>query len=150
MIAFQNGLDFIEKHQHSAFDRILGCGYGVRYYVERDEADDQEFNEREEEPRKVLLVNVLHWDYPIAEALFFDEGLNACCGMVKVDLAHQRRGIATAMFVLAEFVFGKPLSNPHANDRKRREAYQAFWTQPNRPFGNSRVAKPRRQNDAKT
>jgi len=54
---------------------------------------------------------------------------------VRVEPTHQRRGLATAMYVFAENVFGKPLSNYWASEPHQSEAAKVMWANPNRPFG---------------
>ena len=53
--------------------------------------------------------------------------------MVKPE--HRRKGIATAMYQYAEKVMGKRFQNEPEAGRGRTPAGQAFWNQPNRPFG---------------
>jgi len=52
---------------------------------------------------------------------------------VRVDSAHQRKGLASAMYEHAEKVSGKKLKNVGKN--KRTDSGKALWDQPERKFG---------------
>jgi hypothetical protein len=59
------------------------------------------------------------------------------CQNVSVVSAHQRHGIATSMYVLAERVMGLPMTNLWEGDPRQSEEAQGLWAQPNRPFGHA-------------
>jgi GNAT superfamily N-acetyltransferase len=124
MILFEDGSAVVKGSPHSAFDKIVSRGYGITFRIEQ-----------EVEPFKDLLVRVLHGDQTVAEADFTDDGFEAYCQNVRVDPSHQRKGIATAVYVFAETVLGKPLSNFWGSDHKQTPEAKALWAQPNRPFG---------------
>jgi ribosomal protein S18 acetylase RimI-like enzyme len=124
MVEFEDGSTVINENPHPAFDRISGSGYRITYRVEQ-----------EVEPFKDLLVKVLHGGDVIAEADFTDDGLYAHCQNVRVHPRHQRQGIATAVYVYAEKVYGKRLRNFWGDDPKQTPAAKALWAQRNRPFG---------------
>lgn len=58
-------------------------------------------------------------------------------GSVQVHPQHRRKGIATAMYVLAEKVSGKRF----VPDTYQTPSGRALWDQPNRPFGKSLLIK---------
>jgi GNAT superfamily N-acetyltransferase len=124
MVAFEDGSAIVKQSPHPAFDKILECGYRISFRIEQDV-----------ERFKDLLIEVLHGDNGVAEAEFTDDGASAYCQNVQVDPSHQRKGIATAIYVFAENVIGKPLYNFWGSDPKQTPAARALWAQPNRPFG---------------
>jgi len=80
-----------------------------------------------------LDVKVLKGSVRIATANVTDSDSGTYCQNVEVARAHQRRGIATAMYVLAELIFQKTLLRYWTSDQ-HSSAADAFWAQPNRPF----------------
>lgn len=60
---------------------------------------------------------------------------SAYCQNVEVEPAHQRRKIATAMYVFAERVLGAELEDFWGDEPDQTPAARALWAQPNRPFG---------------
>ena len=81
-----------------------------------------------------LDVRVLEDSVHIATANLTDSDGGTYCQNVEVASAHRRRGIATAIYVLAELIFQKPLCRYWTADQ-HSSAADAFWAQPNRPFG---------------
>jgi hypothetical protein len=94
---FEDGSTVIWQHPHPAFDKIIGRGYAVAYRLEQEGGS-----------LKDLVVRALHGDRVVGEADFSDYTLGAHCQNVSVDPGHQRQGIASALYVFAETVFGKP------------------------------------------
>jgi ribosomal protein S18 acetylase RimI-like enzyme len=115
----------IQIHPHAAFDRVLGAGYRIEFRVGPDEYMPDETR---------LDVKVLKGSVRIATANVTDSDSGTYCQNVEVARAHQRRGIATAMYVLAELIFQKTLLRYWTADQ-HSSAADAFWAQPNRPFG---------------
>lgn len=126
MRAFEAGSELFRLHPHVAFGRICQCGYEVWYRIENDEGYPA---------ARVLIVQISLQDQVVAKADFTDDGFTAYCQHVRVEPTHQRRGLATATYVFAEIVFGKPLSNHWASEPHQSEAAKAMWANPNRPFG---------------
>jgi hypothetical protein len=86
----------------------------------------------------------------VAGASFFQYEPNPhFCDRVEVLAEHRRRGLATALYVLAELKTGRPLDNFWKKQEKvweektgrqinfLTEEGNRFWNQPNRPFGTS-------------
>ena len=80
-----------------------------------------------------LLVKVLYKENRVAFADFVDDGSLAHCDNAEVASSYQRQGIGTAMYILAEIIFGKKLWDFWG--KKSSPAAQAFWARKNKPFG---------------
>jgi ribosomal protein S18 acetylase RimI-like enzyme len=126
MLAFTSGNDLLREHPHAAFDRTYHWGYEVWYRIE---------SKQECPSFRKLIVQVRLKDQVVAEADFADDGSAAHCQNVRVEPADQRRGIATAMYLFAEKVFGKSIRNHWAGDSAQTAAAKALWANPSRPFG---------------
>jgi GNAT superfamily N-acetyltransferase len=124
MDVFEDGAVIIEQYPHSAFDKVVGCGYTICYHIEQNV-----------ESLKELEVKVLYGENVVANANFTDDGRDAWCQNVRVLPAHQKQGIATAIYVFAEKVYGKALYNFWENNPAQTPAARALWAQSNCPFG---------------
>lgn len=128
MSGFKAGDEVMRLHPHSTFDKIRQLGFELRFRIEIEE----EFPDIKE-----LLVEVRLNEEVIATAEFMDDAGEkyAHCQNVKVNLECRRQGIATVMYVFAEKVFGRCLSNFWGDDPKQAPAAKALWANSNRPFG---------------
>ena len=122
IMPFVSASQIIEQNPHSAFDRV--SGFVVVY--ELDEEIPGWFS---------LKVQVKQADRIIGWGEFTSDPDYAHSQNVAVDAEFRRRGIATAMYVLAEKVFGKPLT-PLWDGNENSVDAKALWKQPKRPFGN--------------
>ena len=57
------------------------------------------------------------------------------CQNVRVGASHRSEGLADAMYVAAERIFGQPLVNYWDGDPTQTDAARGFWARPDRPFG---------------
>jgi hypothetical protein len=126
--AYNDAEMLIQKHPHPAFDRVLGAGYRMEFRVGPDKYMPDEMS---------LDVRVLEGSAHVATANLTDSDGGTYCQNVEVASAHRRRGIATAIYVLAELIFEKTLFRYWTADQ-HSSAVDAFWAQPNRPFGGKR------------
>jgi GNAT superfamily N-acetyltransferase len=117
-----DGNDYIGQRPHPAFAALIP--FVVRYVIEEDVKNFLE-----------LTIYVNDGEVRIAEANFSDDCGGTFCQNVLVQPPYQRRGIATALYVLAESLFGKTLSNSLWDESDQSKAARALWAQPNRPFG---------------
>src|SRR5437764_15038311 len=99
MYTFINAGPVIAANPHPAFDRVLSLGYSLAY--RRDP----------ERSLRCLVVQATHTGGVAAEADFGDDGFAVHCQNIAVGTAHRRRGLATAIYLLAESVCGKPIWN---------------------------------------
>lgn len=121
---YLNGL-----HRHHARDRIDAIiQEGFEFWFEIDE-------EGYKGPRKDLIVRVQINDQPVAQATFVEASTEAHCDNVAIDEAFQRLGVGTALYIFAECVFGRPLSNFWGDCAYQSDSAKAFWANPNRLFG---------------
>ena len=125
IVCFQDGSKIIAHCPHPAFEKITQHGHTIEYHIE-----EQKYGRRE------LVVKAVHGEQIVAEANFEDDGSDAWNQNVRTDKSYQRQGIANAMYVFAEKIFGKSLYNFWAGDDKQSPEARALWAQPNRPFGN--------------
>ncbi len=121
---FEDGSNIIEHNPNSAFNKILCRNYRVFYHIERDL-----------EPLTNLIVKVVYGEIIVGEADFTDDGSIAYCQNIEVHPDYRRQGVATAIYVFAEKVFGKPLIDFWQNDSAQSLEAKALWAQTNRPFG---------------
>ncbi|MBK5275871.1 MAG: N-acetyltransferase [Desulfuromonadales bacterium] len=113
------------KTAASEISKMDKLGYQFRHKMENDDDFLQD-----------LIVFVEYQKKDIAEAHFTDDGNSAYCQQVNIDENHQRKGIATAMYLYAETVLGRVLENFWDDDPEYQSpAARALWAQPNRPFG---------------
>ena len=119
----KEGIDIIKANPHSLFDRLLERGYQIYY------------KQGGEEGFRDLVVEVRNGEKTIARADFGDSGHEAHCQNVKVVAEFRRQGIANAMYVFAEKVLGKELSNFWEDDPFQSGGAKYLWSQPKRPFG---------------
>ena len=117
--------ELIASTPHALFTRIAALGYRL----------DHHHSDGPSSALRDLIVRVFESDCIVAEADFSDDGFAAHCQNVRVEEGHRRRGLATAMYLLAERVFGKPLWDFWRGDGCQSDAAKAMWAQPDRPFG---------------
>jgi len=118
--------ELISTNPHDVFTSITIMGYSMEYSQLKDPM-----------PSLVDLdIRVLKDDLIVAQANFSDaETVGAYCQNVEVDKEHQRKKLATAMYLLAELIYSKPLFNFWSGDHCQSEAAKAMWANPKRPFG---------------
>lgn len=127
----QDGSAIIEQNPHPAIDKIINQGYNFKYRIEQAELS------------KELMIKVVSGENAVAEANFTDQGSDTVIPQnIRVLESWRRQGIATAIYILAEKILGKPLCNFWSDDDKQAPEAKALWAQPNRPFGNPLNAKP--------
>lgn len=112
----------IKSAPHAAFSRIAVLGYTLQH-----EQFSQEL--------VALIVSVFLADQRVANAEFANDERHAYCQNVNVEEGHQRRGLATAMYLLAELVLEKQLSNYWNGHPWQSVAAKAMWANPDRAFG---------------
>lgn len=118
-----------------AIERITTRGYTILFEM----VDDDSSNDPDEFMIKndMLFVTVTCGSEVVAEAEFSDDGETFFCENVRVQQAHRRKGIATAMYVKAEEVNHKTLENYWDGTDTQTEEARMLWENPNRPFGRS-------------
>lgn len=82
-----------------------------------------------------LTIWVMEDDREIGVADFSNGNLNPHCQHVHVDEKYRKRGIATAIYMLAEHIFDKSLWNFWHGNEYQSDAARSMWANPNRPFG---------------
>lgn len=107
---------------HAVFNRIEALGYTLQHFQCSGEL-------------VALIVRVFLADQEVAEAEFANDERHAFCQNVKVEEGHRRRGLATAMYLLAELVLEKQLSNYWNGHPWQSVAAKAMWANPDRAFG---------------
>ncbi len=83
-----------------------------------------------------LRVEVTQENALVAWAEVTEDEHYLVCQDISVSCSFQRRGIGTAIFVVAETLFGKPLENLWS-DIVSKSKIRGFWDRPDRPFGTS-------------
>ena len=106
-------------HPHQAF-RVL-----TPYSVSYTNADEHISRE--------VVIEVRDRELLLARANFSGQEELAWCQNVTVNSSYRRRGIATALYVLAEVIYGQPLYNFWPDEQT--EAARGLWSQADRPFG---------------
>ena len=124
MPSFHDGTAVIGATAHSAFARIRTHDYRIVYRVEESSGSVRD-----------LAVKALHDGVPVAAAVFSDDGIYAHCQHIHVLSSHRRRGLATALYLFAERIFGRSLANFWAGRSVQTAAARALWGQEGRPFG---------------
>ena len=119
----------IRQNPHPYFDMISKYGYTFHYCWRNEESHG--FVD--------LKIVVMLEECMVAEAEFWDDGPNAHCQNIEVNEAHQRRKLATAIYMLAERIYGKHLCDYWKNGPNRAisqsNSAKKLWEQQNRPFG---------------
>lgn len=64
-----------------------------------------------------------------------DPKFNAMKGNIKIDEAHRRKGLASAMYAMAEKIHGLPIEP----EQEHTSYAEALWNQPNRQFGPAEI-----------
>jgi hypothetical protein len=93
---------------------------------------------RGDRPWREVQVSVQWQGGHVASADFLDDSVFALLRAIQVAEAHRRRGLATAMCVLAERVLKRALCVMWGEgpfDLKQTADARAFWERPDRPFG---------------
>jgi GNAT superfamily N-acetyltransferase len=119
----------IEEDPCAAFERITAAGYRLRYRLEQDHGSFAE-----------LIVQAIKGEAVVGQADFIDDGSHAHCRDVAVDSKHRRKGLATAIYVFAEKLFGRGLTDFWADSPMRSPDAAKLWSHPKRPFGAFRAA----------
>jgi GNAT superfamily N-acetyltransferase len=86
-------------------------------------------------PARELFVDASYRGTRVGTAHFSDHGSYAFCQNIEIAEHHQKRGLGSAMYVLAEQLIGKQLQNVWANDTRQSQAAKALWDSASRPFG---------------
>jgi GNAT superfamily N-acetyltransferase len=130
---FQSSSQFIEKNPSPFIDRALnqGCVFEHHEAWESFRGDLQK--------QGFLIVRVYLNNALVGRASFHAPPTTWIeCRDVEVAPEHQRKGIATAMYVFAEKIFRLPLRNVWGKaGQPQTELAALFWANPNQPFGKS-------------
>jgi hypothetical protein len=113
------------KNTPGPIEKILS--YGYEFWYEKD----HEYN-------AYLNVFIKKDDEIIGEAEFIIVDSDFYCQNIEVNENYQRMGIATGIYVFAEFITNRILINFWDGDPYQSESAIKFWSQENRPFGNNR------------
>ncbi len=122
----------ISADPHPAFERVAAVGYRL----------DHHHAEGSMAALHAITIRALADGRVVAVATFQDDGSACHCQDVRVDDAHQRRGLATAMYLLAERVLRKPLFDFWDGHKWQSPAAKAMWANPDRPFGKPHQTSP--------
>ena len=113
-----------------AFTKVAGVGIEFEYQFERHTRSIRD-----------LLIRATHSGKVVAEANFTDdEGSHPPSVIpqnISVESEFRRKGIATAIYVLAEKIIGKTLT-AFWDETEQTPDSRGFWAQPRRPFGNQK------------
>lgn len=109
-----------------AFTRADALGYSFAYQFEEGDTMLVVFASRGEV--EGCGIAHFHWEHREGGGPAF------CCFDVQVDPPHQRQGLATTMYVLAERVTGLKLENTRGGGDQTDDGY-ALWHQRGRQFG---------------
>ncbi|MFO0802668.1 MAG: hypothetical protein U0791_06040 [Gemmataceae bacterium] len=120
---FIDGAIVLEENPCATFEAVTQAGYALRYRLDQSTGAFVD-----------LLVQIVQGEAVVGEAEFTDDGSYAHCQNVEVDPRHRRKKLATAMYVFAESLFGRPLSN-FWEGLPQSAAATKLWAQSNRPFG---------------
>ena len=85
---------------------------------------------------RFLFVEVIFKGETVANADFQANDGEGHCQNIIVKEKYRRKGIATAIYVFAEFMLECVLENFWGIDPKQTETAKKLWAQSNRPFGN--------------
>lgn len=111
-----------------AFTKVAGIGIDFEY----------QFDPHTRSIRDIL-IRAMHAGNVVAEANFTDDNGSHPPSLipqnVRVEAGFQRKGIATAIYVLAEKIIGKPLTG-FWDEGEQTPDSRGLWAQPGRPFGN--------------
>lgn len=130
MTSFLHAGPIIQRHPHPAFEKLTARGYDLWYQIE-----DEDRDEDDRSPSIELLVEVRFGDRVIGKANFTDDGYCAYCQNVKTEPNFQRQGVATAIYVFAEAVLNRKLTNYWGDDPHQSADAKALWATLHRPFG---------------
>jgi hypothetical protein len=126
-VGFEDGSTVIGGDSDGlVFKPVLLRGYRIMYRIEKQLKASTK-----------LVIMVMHRAKVVGCATFLDDGHNALPQDLQIEMPYRRQGIATAIYVFAEKVFAKPLTNlwEWGDDPEQSPEAKAFWAQPNRPFG---------------
>ena len=114
---FEDGAAVIARNPFPEFDKILARGYAMYYHLRR--IPDEGILD--------LSVEVRLAAHVVGSATFSDRGRYAYCQNVGTVEAYRIQGIATAMYVFARSIFGKPLSNFWDGHGEQSADAKALW-----------------------
>lgn len=126
---FSEGSVIIQENPSPYFDRVLARGYRFVYRFECHGDLRPSLHKMRD-----LQVAVVYRGEQVARADFMDDGEDFTPQNIAVDPLHRRMGIGTAVYIFAEKCVGKRLSNLWGDGDQSSDS-NAFWAQPNRPFG---------------
>jgi ribosomal protein S18 acetylase RimI-like enzyme len=131
-VTYIDGTAIVQRNPHPSFDKITAAGFTFRYCIETEVEGKWTLIE--------LNIQVCRGEEVVGAANFSDDGITAHCQNVGVVPGFQRKGIGTAIYVFAERILNRPLIDFWACDKDswQSQAARAFWSQPNRPFGEQR------------
>ena len=124
MSDFQSGAPLFALNPHPAFERLVRRGCAISFLIE------QRF-----ETFRELEISVTCDGAVIASANFSEDETGPYCQNCNVDPTYRRQGIATAVYIFAEIVFGRHLYDFWRGNSFQSKNAKALWSQPNRPFG---------------
>jgi hypothetical protein len=82
-----------------------------------------------------LFIDIRYKENIVCEAsfIFFDSDFH--CQNIEVQEHYQRQGIATSVYVFAEYITKHTVNNYWDGDSIQSDAAKKMWSQKNRPFG---------------